>query len=184
MKKRTKESLFAGAFLGSLAVLFFLRFGLSPEYIKVMGFSCILVAVGLIDFETYEIPDAFHVAAMGWWLLFHLIQGDSFFFGLVQGVVDGLWISASLFVFTLIGDKLAQKETMGGGDIKLFFVTGMYLGWEVNLLNLIISCVIGILFFLFSGKSKISFGPAIGISTCFCMLCGEFLVEQYLKLFW
>ena len=52
MKKRTKESLFAGAFLGSLAVLFFLRFGLSPEYIKVMGFSCILVAVGLIDFET------------------------------------------------------------------------------------------------------------------------------------
>ena len=61
MKKRTKESLFAGAFLGSLAVLFFLRFGLSPEYIKVMGFSCILVAVGLIDFETYEIPDAFHV---------------------------------------------------------------------------------------------------------------------------
>ena len=84
MKKRTKESLFAGAFLGSLAVLFYLRFGLSPEYIKVMGFSCILVVVGLIDFETYEIPDAFHVAAMGWWLLFHLIQGDSFFFGLVR----------------------------------------------------------------------------------------------------
>lgn len=184
MKKRTKEGVFAAAFLGILSVLFFRRFGLSPEYIKVLGFSCILVAEGLTDFETYEIPDAFHMAAMGWWMLFHLLQRESFFSGLIQGFFDGLWIAGSLFLLSLIGDKITQKETMGGGDIKLFFVTGMYLGWEVNLLNLIISCVIGILFGLLTGKSKIPFGPAIGISTCFCILCGDLVVERYLNLFW
>ena len=82
MKKRTKESLFAGAFLGSLAVLFFLRFGLSPEYIKVMGFSCILVAVGLIDFETYEIPDAFHVGMVA---AFPFDSGGFFFLWFSSG---------------------------------------------------------------------------------------------------
>ena len=96
-------------------------------------------------------------------------------------IMQNPFSDSSIFMFCLVPSSFC---TMGGGDIKLFFVTGMYLGWEVNLLNLIISCVIGILFGLLTGKSKIPFGPAIGISTCFCMLCGEFLVEQYLKLFW
>lgn len=35
---------------------------------------------------------------------------------------------------------------MGGGDIKLLFLTGLFLGWQRNILCLLIACVLGIVF--------------------------------------
>ena len=41
-------------------------------------------------------------------------------------------------------EKLLGREAMGGGDIKLLFLTGLFLGWKRNLLCLVAACVIGI----------------------------------------
>ena len=42
---------------------------------------------------------------------------------------------------------------MGGGDIKLLFLTGLFLGWQRNILCLLIACVLGIVFaFIFPEK--------------------------------
>ena len=40
--------------------------------------------------------------------------------------------------------SLLGREAMGGGDIKLLFLTGLFLGWKRNLLCLVTACVIGI----------------------------------------
>ena len=79
-----------------------------------------------------------------------------------------------------IQNKLTGKESLGGGDIKLFFVTGLYLCsiWEV-LFFLILSCVLGIGCSLVWRKGKIPFGPAIAAAFFLMLLFGEQLTGWY-----
>ena len=63
---------------------------------------------------------------------------------------------------------------MGGGDIKLFFVVGLYLGFVGILFTLILACVIGLVFkVVFDGtnmQKAFPFGPAIAMSTMLMLL--------------
>jgi prepilin signal peptidase PulO-like enzyme (type II secretory pathway) len=74
-------------------------------------------------------------------------------------------------------EKIWQKEALGGGDIKLIFVTGMYLGWEKNLWMLLIACMMGAVVGIVRAREKVPkeeayfpFGPMIAQATVFCML--------------
>ncbi|MGK0551198.1 prepilin peptidase [Enterococcus faecalis] len=65
----------------------------------------------------------------------------------------------------------ASKKGMGGGDIKLFAVLGVYIGPIQVLITLFVASLIALLFyiarFIFSGKMQkfIPFGPFIAIGT-------------------
>jgi leader peptidase (prepilin peptidase)/N-methyltransferase len=120
------------------------------------------------------------------------------------GIIGGLSVAFGLFTLSIIFDKIKGQETLGGGDIKLFFVTGLYLGPMQNLLNLIIACIVGILFtFIFgnsihkkvmentenyekSGKfsKPVPFGPSIALATLVTMLAGKYIISWYLGLFY
>ena len=84
---------------------------------------------------------------------------------------------------------MVSNNGIGGGDIKLLFVTGLYLGFAVNLLNLVISCFFGLALAAATAKARtdredpaaIPFGPAIAASTALCLICGESIVQWYLR---
>lgn len=94
---------------------------------------------------------------------------------LLQLFIDGLAVSLPVLLLVLLIEKLWKKEAMGGGDIKLIFVTGLYLGWEKNLWMLLIACMIGAVVGVLKSRDKdgkeeyFSFGPMIAIATVFCM---------------
>ena len=71
---------------------------------------------------------------------------------------------------------------MGGGDIKLFFMTGLFLGPLKGLLSLMIACVIGLVFAAFAKNRKIPFGPSISLAVYITMLTGQVAVNWYLSL--
>lgn len=181
----------AGVFMAVWSVALLWRFGVSFSYGYYLGFSFLLLAEGLVDFETYEIPDRFHAAAVLWWCLFLPLQKDHLLSYLADSLAGGLLIGGGLLAASLIFDKAAGRESLGGGDIKLFFVTGLYLGFAVNLLNVIVSCFFGlILAAATAGRRKdkedpaaVPFGPAIGAGTGFCILAGRALVNWYLGFF-
>jgi leader peptidase (prepilin peptidase)/N-methyltransferase len=84
-------------------------------------------------------------------------------------------------------DAILHKDSMGGGDIKLFAVMGLYLGPAGSLFALMLSCLFGLLFALLrrTGGEKgeqIPFGPSIAAATAFMLLWGETLVQWYLGL--
>ena len=83
----------------------------------------------------------------------------------------------------LIFDKISGKETMGGGDIKLFFVVGLYLGTAVGFFNLILSCVTGLIFVAVMKLRRIPFGPSISLATCISLFTGPSVVAWYISLF-
>ena len=173
----------AAAAIALAAAMGFRRMGFTAQYVRFLGFSCILAAEALADFDSLEIPDRFQAAGLVWWLLFGFCAREGWKAYVLRSLAGGLPTAAGLLGLTAIADRVAGQETMGGGDIKLFFVTGMYLGFAQNLLNLIVSCLLGILFAAAVKKKRIPFGPSIAASTVFVMLTGGQIVDWYLSLF-
>ena len=80
------------------------------------------------------------------------------------------------------------REAMGGGDLKLLFVTGLFFGWKGNLFCLILACIFGIVFGLLAagrGGEKgapIPWGPSIALGAWVTALAGEPFIRWYLSL--
>ena len=86
---------------------------------------------------------------------------------------------------SLLMDRILRKESLGGGDIKLFAVMGLYLGMTGSLFALLFACVLGLVPAVICRRREadhggiIPFGPAISIATWLMLLYGSHLVEWY-----
>ena len=91
-------------------------------------------------------------------------------------------------LLSLLLDSILKKDTLGGGDIKLYFVVGLYLGFAATLFSLLLACVLGLLFAFLRktfGKAigePIPFGPSIAAAAAVMLLYGDPLVRWYLGL--
>lgn len=161
-----------------------LRYDVSWQSLRCVVLACILLTLALVDLEIYEIPDRFLVAGIVWWAVTLPCFGTEKIMEMIgKGVLGGFVIAAVLLLLSLVFDKVTGKEGLGGGDIKLFFVTGLYLGLAGNLLNLLVSCLTGLLFVVVWKREKIPFVPAIALSTWLCLLFGDAIVQWYFGLF-
>ena len=82
-------------------------------------------------------------------------------------------------------DGSMKRETLGGGDIKLLFLTGLFFGWKGNLLCLVLACVVGIVWGL-AGKRRgeaIPWGPSIAVGAWITALAGQPFINWYLGFF-
>jgi leader peptidase (prepilin peptidase)/N-methyltransferase len=79
----------------------------------------------------------------------------------------------------MVFDKVSGKESLGGGDIKLLFMTGLYMRPWVTLFNLILSCILGLIFVVVLKKDKIPFGPSISLAAMISILIGSEIVNWY-----
>ena len=97
----------------------------------------------------------------------------------------------SVLAVVLLYEKLRKTDAMGGGDIKLLCLTGLYLGWMKNLLCLLLACVLGIVFALVTLKRRgtegdarlIPWGPSISAAAILTLLWGDAITAAYLSLF-
>ena len=93
----------------------------------------VLIVAAFVDLDTFEIPDSGIVTL--------LILGAVTFapFGGVswQGKLIGcVWVSVPMLIVCLFGG-------MGFGDVKLYFVLGLLLGWKKILVVFLLSVVLG-----------------------------------------
>ena len=79
---------------------------------------------------------------------------------------------------------------MGGGDIKLFFLLGVVLGWQLMLLTLFIAALLGtviggILLLVKRVKrgEPIAFGPFIVVAAVVAYFWGNQIIEWYISIF-
>ena len=90
-------------------------------------------------------------------------------------------------------ELLIKKEAMGGGDIKLFGMVGLFLGVKLGLLTILLSVYIGaiygILTIIYSKikkkeyNSMIPYGPFISVGALISILYGTNIVNWYIGLF-
>ncbi len=133
-----------------------------------MGFCATLIALAVIDFNTFLLPDQLTLPLLWAGLLFHLLFGELPLEQAVLGAASGyliLW-----FVFQLF-KLLTQKEGMGYGDFKLLAAIGAWLGINNVLSVLFIAAFIGLAFGLthqYLKKATVHapfpFGPSLVIA--------------------
>ena len=169
--------------LGYCAILW--RYDLTIQTLVCMVLYSCLFTLSLIDLDTQTIPDRFIIIPAVIRIAQLIYEGG--LPGLWQGFWPALVLGGGVLVLSLIMDKLLGKESMGGGDIKLLAMLGLYFTLPECLLLLLFSCVIGlvmaaILVKLKSGKA-FPFGPAISIAAFIVLLCGKAVTGWYLGLF-
>lgn len=145
----------------------------------------VLLSAALVDVDTGLIPDRLILLGCGAFLLCALLQRPPLP-ALVRGGLGGLAASVPLLLFVLLADKLMGRETMGGGDIKLFFMAGLYFDWQRAFLLLLFSCVCGIAFAVYAKKKRgveFPFAPGIAAGAFLTALFGAPLLSWYLGLF-
>ena len=169
--------------LGWLSAVWVL--GISPAALRACLLFGILLALALIDLDTMELPDVLVAAGAAVWALFWVIGPDRLA-ALKSGVLGALALGGSLLVLSLIMDRLLGRESLGGGDIKLLAMLGLYTGPAAGLLLIIVSCFFGLFlaFFLSRGKGReFPFGPAIALAAWPVVLWGDAVVGWYWGLF-
>lgn len=205
------ESFFCELLCGLLFAAYLYRFGLSFLTLRYMAFAVILLGLSLVDLKSYTIPDRFILAGVLVWLVtvplitclgnsdtailafstrpaylptlpamlqrFGQGPGEELLYSLLGAVLFG----GSMLLLTLLFDHLTGKEGMGGGDIKLFFVCGLYVKPGCILLLLLLSCFLGLLFTALLKKKRIPFGPSIAAAAVFTTFLGPELMQTYLR---
>ena len=166
---------------GILWVILYLRFGLSLEFYGFAVLSSLLLVISVIDLEIQEIPDGLSIFGLAAGIVFIAVQWDM---NLVLSSFAGLLIGSGLFFLI----AFFSKGGMGGGDIKLLGVLGIWVGWKMTLLLILLSFIIGALVSIFllitkikSRKDYIPFGPFIAIGAYIAIIHGNFLIHWYLK---
>ncbi len=161
------------------------RFGIRLETLSVGVLCACLLALSLVDLDTQIIPDRFLVIPAVTQIALLLYRGG--FHGLFHGVLPGLILGGSVLALTLIMDKILKKDTMGGGDIKLLAVLGLYLSLGECLLLVLIACVLGIamaaICMKVDAKTAFPFAPALSAAAWLTLLAGGPIVSWYLSLF-
>ena len=125
------------------------RYDMSVMSLRGILLTVVLMILSLTDLHGWIIPDRLQIAGCVIFLATALFLPDPIqrIFG---GLFLGLILGGGMLLVSLVFDKLTGKESLGGGDIKLFFMTGLYLSsaWEI-LFYLILSCLFGLGFGLF-----------------------------------
>ena len=168
--------------MGSTFLVIMLRYGICFDMARYLALACVLLALSLVDLDTYEIPNGSIAAAVIIWAVTVPLVHDTWQNQLIQGAIGAFAIAGGMLLISLIFDKVSGKESLGGGDIKLFFVAGLYLGGLCGFLSVIVSCVIGLLFVVLLKKQKIPFGPSISIGLLLCAMWGDKAVNWYMNL--
>ena len=105
-----------------------------------------------------------------------------------SGLIAGLAFGGGLLGISLLMDRILKRDSLGGGDITLFAVLGLYLGVVGTLFMTVLACLLGLLFAVLrrgrtGGGEPFPFGPAIAAAGAAMLLWGEPLIHWYLSLF-
>lgn len=173
---------------GAMAVLYvsvLLRFGLSWDAVTGLVLVTCLFTLSLVDLDIQEIPDMLLLIPAAVRLVLLVVE-HGFSLALWQNVWPALALGGSVLVLSLLMDKVLGKESMGGGDIKLLFVLGLFLSFPCCILLIILSCIVGLVLAFTLGARKgvaFPFGPAIALAAWIVLMIGEPVTAWYLGLF-
>lgn len=168
---------------GLLFLLLFCRFGLTLALVKYLFLAGILIAAAFIDLQHYIIPNFLVVAGLAGSVVFGVLARDV---GVVSALAGAAACGGFLFLVALL-----SGGGMGGGDVKLAFVTGLYLGWPLAPLGLLLAiCVGGVLaivllaFHIKGRKDPLPFGPFLALGFLIALLFGDLILGCYFNFLW
>lgn len=176
--------LVTGALFAASVVLY----GITLQAVLYSAFFWVLVVLTVIDLEHKLLPNrivypSFVAGALGL-VVVALVDGE---LGRLRGAAFGaLVFGGFLFIVAFI-----VPAGMGGGDVKLAFVLGEFVGYAGGVgvvlvgmfLSFVTGALIGILVMIVTGgnrKMQVPFGPFLAAGTVMSLMWGRPILDAYL----
>jgi leader peptidase (prepilin peptidase)/N-methyltransferase len=168
------------------------RFGFTLECAGALALSWSLIALSVIDIDGKILPDIITLPLLWLGLLLNLIGdpvGSPLFVGPEAAIVGAIVGYLSLWSVYWAFKLIAKKEGMGYGDFKLLAALGAWMGWQMLLLIIILSAVVGLIFaigmIVIRGHDRqvpIPFGPYLAIAGFVALMWGPEIIDAYKRL--
>ncbi len=156
--------------------------GLTDFLPAALIFACFMIVITFIDYDHQLILDSVLIPLA------------------VTGLIVNSWLHslglADMLIGSLAGGGLllvlaiASRGGMGGGDIKFAAALGIWLGWKLTLVALLLAFIMGgfgsmllMILKLKKRKDMIPFGPFIAIGAFISLLYGNQILVWYLRSF-
>jgi leader peptidase (prepilin peptidase)/N-methyltransferase len=182
------------ALTGALFVCLYLKFGLTIAFAVYCALVASFIAVTFIDIDHYIIPNRITFGGIGVGLVLSFtakyLPGDRFVVtNTVQALLGGVVFAGILYVLDQVSKLIFKKPGMGGGDVKLAAMIGLFVGLRlvlpVILVASVVGSVIGIGILIARRKEEpdpshyIPFGPYLVLGTIIVLFFGENMWEYW-----
>ncbi len=175
---------------GLLFALVYCTFGYKLITIYYLVFVSLLVIITFIDIDHYIIPDELIILGSVFAIAFNLLgQGISIKDSVLGGLICGLGTLAAIYLIEFI----VKKEVMGGGDIKLFAMVGLFIGLKLGGLTIVLSVYVGALYGILTiaysrlkkieYNSIIPYGTFISVGALIAVLYETNIINWYWSIF-
>lgn len=168
-------------FGGLLSIVCFYRFGLTWLALFSFLIGIVLLVIAIIDHKTMDIYDSTIIVLLLLTLVYRYFSGYDF----VSMLIGALSVSGVMFIINLI-----IPSGFGFGDIELMFVSGLLLGWQVNLLAAFLGIMLGGIYAAYllitkqvGPKTHMAFGPYLSVGIFIALLYGQDILTWYFALF-
>ena len=174
---------------GLLFLVVYNKYSFDIAIIYYLVLISLLIIITFIDIDHYIIPDGLIILGSSFAIIFNMIFKV---ITIKESLLGALICGGGILAIIYLIEFIVKKEVMGGGDIKLFAMLGLFLGAKVSLLIALLSVYVGAIFgistIIYSKikrkefNSMIPYGPFISMATLIVMLYGENIVEWYINL--
>lgn len=162
-----------------------------------------LIVITLVDWRTFEIPIGANIfiGAVGLVKLVLTMLVDTRYYNIqaeIEGFEPSFWQSLNangawkeyvigffaVSIFLLLIYWLSKGGAMGGGDVKLMAVAGLFLGWKLIIVALILGCLYGSVIHIARMKiskqgHRLAMGPYLAAGIVSAMWFGQAIVDWY-----
>lgn len=170
---------------GLLFVLSYTMFGISEEFFISLIISSLVVIIFVSDTKYMIILDSPLVISI---VLIGIVK--FIYNGYIELLVSlgyGVLLFIVMYLIMLLGNFLFKRESLGGGDIKLSFVSGFILGPFLGLFYIVLGSFLALPYAIYvTIKNKegiLPFGPFLGTSLLIIYLNYDKIVDIFKMLF-
>lgn len=152
------------------------------EFFLVIAFVSLLIIVTISDLHERIVPDVILLIGLPILLTLRILSPVMPWY---EGLIGGVLAFLFMYLIAIYGKKRFGKEALGGGDIKLYGLIGLVLGYNTVFLSVLFAALAGLLYYAIvrPKDSYLPFVPFIAFGSLLTYFIGPGLVELYLTLF-
>lgn len=153
------------------------------EYILVVVFISLMTIVTVSDLYYKIVPDVILLIFLPIIITLRILSPAMVWY---EGLIGAVVAFGLLYFVALYGKIRFKQEALGGGDIKLYFLIGWVLGYQLVILSLFFAAFFGMIYgLLFKNKEDVylPFVPFIYVGSLLAYFIGNNVIEWYLQLF-
>ena len=151
---------------GLLFAVSYYSYGISFDLLIALGIISLLILVLVSDLLYFIIPDEVIIFFIFYFIIVQFLNLG--FNGVCIKIVNGLFLFLLMYFIMWLGEKIFNRECLGGGDVKLLFIFGLILepilGVFSIFLGSLIALPVAIVILYTNREHMIPFGPFLLIA--------------------